>query len=97
MPFTNKPFGTEDKIKMFERMGATAAVIALIIIMLIESGYVGEYKNLADMGLPEQQHRNSGLADAPADRERELTVQKHPVVRKIPSVITAGKRQLAVH
>ena len=51
MPFTNKPFGTEDKIKMFERMGATAAVIALIIIMLIESGYVGEYKNLADMGL----------------------------------------------
>ena len=51
MPFTNKPFGTEDKIKMFERMGATAAVIALIIIMLIESGYAGEYKNLADMGL----------------------------------------------
>ena len=51
MPFTNKPFGTEDKIKMFERMGATAAVIALIIIILIESGYVGEYKNLADMGL----------------------------------------------
>lgn len=51
MPFINKPFGTEDKIKMFERMGATAAVIALIIIMLIESGYVGEYKNLADMGL----------------------------------------------
>ena len=51
MPFTNKPFGTEDKIKMFERMGATAAVIALIIIMLIESGYVGEYKNFADMGL----------------------------------------------
>ena len=51
MPFTNKPFGTEDKIKMFERMGATAAVIALIIIMLIESGRVGEYKNLADIGL----------------------------------------------
>ena len=51
MPFTNKPFGTEDKIKMFDRMGATAAVIALIIIMLIESGHVGEYKNLADMGL----------------------------------------------
>ena len=32
-------------------MGATAAVIALVIIMLLESGYVGEYKNLADMGL----------------------------------------------
>jgi uncharacterized membrane protein (DUF4010 family) len=51
MPFTNRPFGTEEKIKMFERMGATAAVIALVIIMLLESGYVGEYKNLADMGL----------------------------------------------
>ena len=51
MPFTNKPFTTEEKIKMFERMGATAAVIALVLIMLIESGYVGEYKNLADMGL----------------------------------------------
>ena len=55
MPFTNgpfkKPFSIEDKIKMFDRMGATAAVIALIIIMLIESGHVDEYKNLADMGL----------------------------------------------
>ena len=55
MPFTNgpfkKPFSIEDKIKMFDRMGATAAVIALIIIMLIESGYAGEYKNLADLGL----------------------------------------------
>ena len=51
MPFTNRPFGTEEKIKMFERMGATAAAIALILIMLIESGYAGEYKNLADMGL----------------------------------------------
>ena len=51
MPFTNKPFGTEEKIKMFERMGATAAVIALVLIMLIESGYAGDYKNLADTGL----------------------------------------------
>jgi heme A synthase len=51
MPFTNRPFGTEEKIKMFERMGATAAVIALVLIMLIESGHIGEYKNLADMGL----------------------------------------------
>ena len=51
MPFTNKPFGTEEKIKMFERMGATSAAIALVLIMLIESGYAGEYKNLADLGL----------------------------------------------
>jgi len=51
MPFPKKNFSIEDKIRMFERMGATAAVIALVIIMLLESGYVGEYKNLADMGL----------------------------------------------
>ena len=51
MPFTNRPFGTEEKIKMFERMGATAAAIALVLIMLIESGCAGEYKNLADLGL----------------------------------------------
>ena len=55
MPFTNgpfkNPFSIEDKIKMFDRMGATAAVIALLLIMLIESGYAGDYKNLADMGL----------------------------------------------
>lgn len=46
MPFTN-----EDKIKMFERMGATGALIALAIILLIETGNVGEYQALADMGL----------------------------------------------
>lgn len=46
MPFTN-----EDKIKMFERMGSVGAVIALILVLLIETGYVGPYKDLADMGL----------------------------------------------
>lgn len=46
MPFTN-----EDKIKMFERMGATGSLIALAIVMLIETGNVGEYQALADMGL----------------------------------------------
>lgn len=46
MPFTN-----EDKIKMFERMGSVGAIIALIIVMLIETGNVGEYQALADMGL----------------------------------------------
>ncbi|MCQ2122757.1 MAG: hypothetical protein MJZ25_01080 [Fibrobacter sp.] len=46
MPFTN-----EDKIKMFERMGATGALIALAIVLLIETGNVGEYQALADMGL----------------------------------------------
>lgn len=46
MPFTN-----EDKIKMFERMGATGALIALAIILLIETDNVGEYQALADMGL----------------------------------------------
>ena len=55
MPLTNgpvkKPLTIEDKIRMFDRMGAIAAIIALIIIMLLESGHVGQYKNLADMGL----------------------------------------------
>lgn len=46
MPFTN-----EDKIKMFERMGATGAIIALAIVLLIETGNVGQYQALADMGL----------------------------------------------
>lgn len=51
MPFTNKKFSNEDKIKMFERLGSIGAVMALILILFIESGYAGEYKNLADMGL----------------------------------------------
>ena len=44
MPFTNKPFTTEDKIKMFERMGSTSAVIALALVILIETGLAGENK-----------------------------------------------------
>lgn len=54
MPFikkTNGKFTLEDKIKMFERMGGTAAVIALLMIILIETGVAGEYEGLADMGL----------------------------------------------
>ena len=54
MPFikkTNGKFTLEDKIKMFERMGGTAAVIALLMIILIETGAAGEYEGLADMGL----------------------------------------------
>lgn len=45
------PFSDNEKIKMFERMGSIGAIIALVLVMLIESGYIGEYKNLADMGL----------------------------------------------
>ncbi|MBR4917389.1 MAG: hypothetical protein IKZ45_10030 [Fibrobacter sp.] len=54
MPFikkTNGKFTLEDKIKMFERMGGTAAVIALLMIIMIETGAAGEYEGLADMGL----------------------------------------------
>ena len=51
MPFTNKPFTTEDKIKMFERMGSTSAVIALALVILIETGLAGENKDLAETGL----------------------------------------------
>ena len=54
MPFikkTNGKFTLEDKIKMFEPMGGTAAVIALLMIIMIETGAAGEYEGLADMGL----------------------------------------------
>lgn len=44
--FTNK-----EKVKMFQQMGSIGAVIALVLVILIESGAAGEYKNLADMGL----------------------------------------------
>ncbi|MCQ2054369.1 MAG: hypothetical protein MJY82_03655 [Fibrobacter sp.] len=51
MPFTNKNFTTEDKVKMFQQMGSVAAVIALALIIFIESGKAGEYEHMADMGL----------------------------------------------
>ena len=54
MPFIKKmngKFTLEDKIKMFERMGGTAAVIALLMVILIETGAAGEYVGLVDMGL----------------------------------------------
>lgn len=47
MPFTN-----EDKVKMFERLGSLGAVMALILVVLIETGIAtGENLKLADMGL----------------------------------------------
>jgi len=54
MPFIKRPdgkFSTEDKIKMFQQMGSVSAVIALILIVLIETGIAGEQKPLAEMGL----------------------------------------------
>ena len=54
MPFTNRPNGkmtNEEKVKMFHTMGATAAVIALVLVILLETGLAGERRELADMGL----------------------------------------------
>lgn len=54
MPFIKRPdgkFSTEDKIKMFQQMGSVSAVIALVLIVLIETGVAGEQKSLAEMGL----------------------------------------------
>lgn len=54
MPFIKRPdgkFSTEDKIKMFQQMGSVGAIIALILIVLIETGVAGEQKPLAEMGL----------------------------------------------
>lgn len=54
MPFIKKTdgkFTTQDKIKMFQQMGSVGAVIALVCIILIETGMAGEYVALADMVL----------------------------------------------
>lgn len=54
MPFIKRPdgkFSTEDKIKMFQQMGSVSAVIALVLIVLIETGVAGKQKPLAEMGL----------------------------------------------
>ena len=54
MPFINRPNGkltNEAKVKMFHLMGGVAAVLALVCILLIETGAAGERRDLADMGL----------------------------------------------
>lgn len=56
MPFTEnnggrKSFTTADKVKMFERMGSVGAVIALVLVILIETGLAGDYRELADTGI----------------------------------------------
>ena len=54
MPFINRPngkFTNEEKVKMFHTMGGVAAVLALVCILLIETGAAGERRDLADMGL----------------------------------------------
>ena len=54
MPFTKMPngkFTNEDKVKMFHMMGGVAAVIALVLVILLETGLAGERRELVDMGL----------------------------------------------
>jgi|P1105metagenome_2_1110788.scaffolds.fasta_scaffold00877_23 uncharacterized membrane protein (DUF4010 family) len=54
MSFINRPngkFTNEEKVKMFHTMGATAAVIALVLVILLETGLAGERRELVDMGL----------------------------------------------
>jgi uncharacterized membrane protein (DUF4010 family) len=54
MSFINRPNGkmtNEEKVKMFHLMGGVAAVIALVCILLLETGLAGERRDLADMGL----------------------------------------------
>ena len=54
MPFINRPNGkltNEEKVKMFHTMGGVAAVLALVCILLIETGAAGELRDIADMGL----------------------------------------------
>lgn len=54
MPFikkTNGKFTTEDKVKMFQQMGSVGAVLALAFVILIETGFAGEYRPQAEIGL----------------------------------------------
>jgi len=54
MPFTNRPNGkmtNEEKVKMFHTMGGVAAVIALVLVILLETGIAGERRELVDTGL----------------------------------------------
>ena len=54
MPFINRPNGkltNEEKVKMFHTMVCVAAVLALVCILLIETGAAGEHRDIADMGL----------------------------------------------
>lgn len=54
MSFINRPNGkmtNEEKVKMFHLMGGVAAVIALVCVLLLETGLAGERRDLADMGL----------------------------------------------
>ena len=54
MSFINRPngkFTNEEKVKMFHTMGATTAVIALVLVILLETGLAGERRELVDMGL----------------------------------------------
>ncbi len=54
MPFTKMPngkFTNEDKVKMFHMMGGVAAVIALVLVILLETGLAGERREFVDMGL----------------------------------------------
>ena len=54
MPFikkTNGKFTTEDKVKMFQQMGSVGAVLALAFVLLIDTGFAGEYRPQAEIGL----------------------------------------------
>ena len=54
MPFINRPNGkmtNEEKVKMFHLMGGVAAVLALVCVILLETGAAGQNRELVDMGL----------------------------------------------
>ncbi|SIO37712.1 hypothetical protein [Fibrobacter sp. UWB11] len=54
MPFINRPngkFTNEEKVKMFHQMGGVAAVLALVCVILLETGAADQNRELVDMGL----------------------------------------------
>ena len=52
--------------------------------------------HLANVGHAHHQHAQPRLADAAADRERQLTVQQHAVKRQRAPVVATGEGQLPV-
>ena len=56
----------------------------------------GGHLDLSNVGLAQQEHGQTGLADAAADGEGELVLQQQLVEGEFPAVVAAGGFQLPV-
>lgn len=51
MRFINKKISNEEKVKMFQQLGSIGAVLALVFVVLIESGIAKDFLDIANTGL----------------------------------------------